>query len=50
MFNNINDTYLLFLDENQTSIGNGSVQHPSQEEVTGMLLYDFSLIKSKSKR
>lgn len=50
MFSNINDTYLLFLDENQTSIGNGSVQHPSQEKVTGMLLYDFSLIKSKFKR
>lgn len=47
MFNNINDTYLLFLDENQTSIGIVSHQPPSQEKATGLLLYDFSMIKSK---
>lgn len=47
MFNNINDTYLLFLDENQTSIGIVSLQPPSQEKATGLLLNDFSLIMSK---
>lgn len=47
MFNNINDTYLLFLDENQTSISIVSFQPPSQEKATGLLLNDFPLIKSK---
>lgn len=40
-----NDTYLLILGENKTSIGNGSVQHHSQEKATGLLLLWFFFVQ-----